>query len=181
MTITMNMGLSLLAFFLITAFTNILGTLKTIFMSKKIMNPVYFLVFVDAIIFATIVSKVTSSDGMAFTIAFAFGKSAGVYLGGKIEERLALGILEVDIFLNDKIKVEKIAQKLRDTGYTVNNYMVSGNNEEKRYQIEVVINRREFNTLEEIIGRFGVVNPTLKVKTLNKVDGKITMSKLKNA
>lgn len=178
---TTNILIALIGLFLITAFTNILATLKTIFMSKNIMNPVYALVFIDAIIFATIVSKVTSSEGMSFTVAFALGKSAGVFIGGKIEDQLALGILEVDIFLNDKNKVEQIAKKLRETGYTVNNYLVSGNNEKKRYQIEVVIKRKEFNTLEDIIKDYGVKNPTLKVKTLNKVDGKITTTRLKRA
>ncbi len=167
--------------FLITAFTNILSTLKTIFISKDIMNPVYFLVFLDAIIFATILSKVTSSDGIAYTIAFALGKSMGVYLGGKIESKLALGICEVDLFLNDGEKANEIAQKLRETGYTVNNFLVGGNNEIERHQVEVVINRKEIKFLEEIIKDFDVENPTLKVKTLNKVDGKITTTRLKEA
>lgn len=167
--------------FSITAFTNILSTLKTILMSKNIMNPVYFLVFIDAIIFATIVSKVTSSDGIAYTIAFAFGKSMGVFLGGKIEKKLALGICEVDLFLNDGKKANEIAQKIRETGYTVNNSLVGGNNEMERHQLEVVINRKEIKILEDIIKEFHVDTPTLKVKTLNKVDGKITTTKLKEA
>lgn len=167
--------------FLITAFTNILSTLKTIFISKDIMNPVYFLVFLDAIIFATILSKVTSSDGIAYTIAFALGKSMGVYLGGKIENKLALGICEVDIFLNDSVKANEIAQKIRETGYTVNNFLVGGNNETERHQVEVVINRKEIKFLEEIIKDFDVDSPTLKIKTLNKVDGKITTTRLKEA
>lgn len=176
-----SMIIGLLVMFLITAFTNILSTLKTILMSKDIMNPVYFFVFLDAIIFATIVSKVTSSEGIGYTIAFALGKSMGVYLGGKIENKLALGICEVDLFLNDEIKAEKIAQKIRETGYTVNNFLVGGNNESKRHQVEVVINRKEIKILEGIIKDFDVDNPTLKVKTLNKVDGKITTTRLKEA
>lgn len=178
---TINTIIALVGLFLITAFTNILATLKTILMSKKIMNPVYLLVFTDALIFATIVSKVTSSDGIQFTIAYALGRTAGVFIGGKIEDRLALGILEVDLFLNNKYKAAEIAKKLRDTGYTVNNFLVRGNNEEKRYQIEVVIKRKEFKILEEIIKGFGIVNPTLKIKTLSKVDGKITTTRLKEA
>lgn len=178
---TTNVMLALVGLFLVTAFTNILATLKTILMSKKIMNPVYLLVFIDAMIFATTVSKVTSSDGIQFTIAYALGRTAGVFIGGKIEDRLALGILEVDLFLNNKYKAAEIAKKLRDTGYTVNNFLVRGNNEEKRYQIEVVIKRKEFKILEEIIKGFGIVNPTLKIKTLSKVDGKITTTRLKEA
>lgn len=176
-----NIMIGLLIMFTITAFTNILSTLKTIFMSKDIMNPVYFLVFLDAIIFATIVSKVTSSEGIAYTVAFALGKSMGVYLGGKIEGRLALGICEVDLFLNDGDKANEIAQTIRETGYTVNNFLVGGNNETKRHQIEVVINRKEIKVLEDIIKDFDVDNPTLKVKTLNKVDGKITTTRFKQA
>ena len=42
--------IGLIVLFVITAFTNVLATLKTILMSKKIMNPVYLLVFLDAII-----------------------------------------------------------------------------------------------------------------------------------
>ena len=176
-----EMMIGLIVMFIITAFTNILSTLKTLFMSKDIMNPVYMLVFLDAIIFATIVSKVTNSDGMAYTIAFALGKSMGVYLGGKIENKLALGICEVDLFLNDSEKANMIAQRVRETGYTVNNFLVSGNNETERHQIEVVINRKEIRVLEDIIKEFDVENPTLKVKTLNKVDGKITTTRLKEA
>ena len=92
---------------------------------------------------------------------------------------MALGILEVDLILSDKDKVEKIAKRLRQTGYTVNNFLVGGNNEEKRYQIEVIIKRKEFKILEDIIEEYGVINPTLKVKTLNKIDGKISTTRLK--
>ena len=175
------MIIGLIFMFTITAFTNILSTLKTILMSKNIMNPVYLFVFVDALIFATIVSKVTSSEGIQYTLAFALGKTFGVYLGGIIEDKMALGICEVDLFLNDSIKANEIAQKIRETGYTVNNFLVGGNNETERHQIEVVINRKEIKVLENIIKDFDVINPTLKVKTLNKVDGKITTTKLKQA
>lgn len=169
---------ALLGLFLITAFTNVLATLKTILMSKKIMNPVYLLVFADAMIFATTISKVTSGDGMQFTIAYALGRTAGTFIGGILEDRMALGILEVDIFLNNQDKVYEISRRLRETGYTVNNFIVGGNNEEKRYQIEVVIKRKEFKILESIIEESGIDNPTLKVKTLNKVDGKITTTRI---
>ncbi|MBU5314614.1 hypothetical protein KQI38_21550 [Tissierella carlieri] len=178
---TTNVMFALVGLFLVTAFTNVLATLKTILMSKKIMNPVYLLVFADAMIFATIVSKVTSSDGIQFTISYALGRTAGVFIGGKIEDRLALGILEVDLFLNNKNKIMEIANKLRETGYTVNTFLVGGNNEEKRYQMEVVIKRKEFKIFEDIIAEFNVVNPTLKVKTISKVDGKITITRFKEA
>ncbi|WDV48244.1 DUF5698 domain-containing protein [Clostridiaceae bacterium M8S5] len=142
--------------------------------SKKIMNPVYIVVFVDAMIFATVVTKVTSSEGIHFTLAYAFGRTVGVYIGNKIEERLALGIAEVDIFLKNKNKMIVIAEKLREEGYTVNNFVARGLNGGRRYKIEVVIKRNEIKILENIMDSYGINNPTMKIKNLSKVNGKIT-------
>ena len=178
---TQSIIIALISVLLITAFTNVLATLKTILISKKIMNPVYFLVFIDAMIFATVISSMTSSKGIHFTIAYALGKTVGVFIGGKIEERLALGILEVDIFLSNKDKMIQIAEKLRETGYTVNNFLARGNNGDKRYKIEVVIKRKEFKVLEDIIEASGIHDPTLKIKNLNKVNGKITATRITTA
>ncbi|TCO69078.1 DUF5698 domain-containing protein [Marinisporobacter balticus] len=72
---TQSIIVTLVGLFLITVFTNILTTLKTIVLSKKIMNPVYILVFVDAMIFVTVVAKMNSSKGLHFTIAYALGKT----------------------------------------------------------------------------------------------------------
>ncbi|MFZ7102941.1 MAG: DUF5698 domain-containing protein [Peptococcaceae bacterium] len=174
-----NVILTLAGLFLITAFTNILATLKTILISKKIMNPVYILVFMDAVIFAAIVSKVTSSDGAHFIVAYALGKTLGVFIGNKIEEKLALGILEVDVFLSNKDKMIKIAKQLRKEGYTVNDYLARGYNGAKRYKIEVVIKRNELKVLEDIMAEYGVNNPTLKIKNLSKINGKITTTRVK--
>ncbi|MBU5674920.1 hypothetical protein KQI88_00635 [Alkaliphilus sp. MSJ-5] len=169
---------SLVGLFLITSLTNVLATLKTMLMSKNIMNPVYVLVFIDSMIFATIVSKVTSSNGIHFTISYALGKTAGVIIGGIIEDRLALGILEVDLFLSNKNKMMKIAEKLRIEGYTVNNFRAQGNNEDTRYKVEVVIKRKEFHVFQDILNECGVSNPTLKIKNLSKVNGKITTTRV---
>lgn len=174
---TQNLILTLLGLFLVTAFTNVLATLKSILMAKRIMNPVYFLVFADSIIFATVVGKVTSSEGITFGIAYALGKTLGVYMGNKIEERLALGILEVDVFLNNKVKMMEISEKLREEGYTVNDFLAGGINGDKRYKIEIVIARKEFKVLLDIMDKCGVTDPTLKIKNLNKVEGKITATR----
>ena len=165
---------ALMGLFVITAFTNILATLKTMLISKKIMNPVYFVVFIDAMIFATVVTKITSSNGLHFTIAYALGRTLGVFIGGKLEERLALGVLEVDVFLENKDKMIQIAEKLRASGYTVNNFLARGNNGDRRYKVEVVIKRKELQVLENIMAEFGVINPMLKIKNLNKVCGETT-------
>lgn len=88
------------------------------------MNPVYLVVFVDAMIFATVVTKVTSSTGLHYTIAYACGRTVGVFIGNKVEERLALGILEVDMFLKNKSKMLKVKEMLCNEGYTVNSFFI---------------------------------------------------------
>lgn len=165
---------SLIGLFLITTITNVLATLKSMLISRRIMNLAYFLVFIDAMVFATVVNKVTSSKGIHFTIAYALGRTLGVFIGSKLEEKLAFGILEVDLFLSNKDKMIEVAEKLRLVGYTVNNFLARGNNEDKRYKVEVVIKRNEFKIFQDILDECGVSNPTLKVKNLSKVVGKIT-------
>lgn len=176
---TQDLILTIMGLFLITALTNILATLKSILLAKNIMNPVYLLVFVDAIIFATVLGKVTSSEGIHFAVAYALGKTLGVFIGGKIEGRLALGILEVDVFLNNKNTMIKIAERLRKEGYTVNNFMGRGNHGNIRYKVEIVIKRKELKVLEDIMDECGVTSPTLKIKNLNQVEGKITTTRIK--
>ncbi len=176
--ITENIIISLLGLFLITSLTNILATLKTMLVSKKIMNPVYLVVFIDAMIFATVVTKVTSSTGFHFTIAYACGRTVGVYIGNKLEERLALGILEVDLFLTNKNKMIRVEEMLRKEGYTVNSFLAKGTDGEKRYKIEVVIKRNEYSIFENIVSQCGVDKPTLKIKNLSKINGKITATSI---
>lgn len=178
---TQQVILAIVGLFLITAFTNILATLKTILISKKIMNPVYMLAFADAMIFAATVSKVSSSDGWHYTLAYALGRTFGVFIGNRLEERLALGILEVDVFLNHKDKMIQVAEELRKEGYTVNNFLARGNNGDRRYKIEVVIKRKEFKILETILHECGISQPTLKVKNLSSINGKITSTSSKAA
>ena len=178
---TQQVIFAIVGLFLITALTNILATLKTILTSRNIMNPVYVLSFADAVIFAATISKVSSSDGLHYTISYALGKTLGVYIGNKLEEKLALGILEVDIFLSDKDKMIKVAEELRNEGYTVNNFLARGNNGDRRYKVEVVIKRKEFKILQGILHDCGVMEPTLKVKSLNSITGKITSTRSKIA
>lgn len=178
---TQQVIITIIGLFLITTLTNVLATLKTILLAKNIMNPVYLLVFIDAVIFATVLGKVSSSEGINFVIAYALGKTVGVFIGGKIENSLALGILEVDIFLSNKEKMIEFAEKLRKEGYTVNNFLARGNNGDRRYKVEVVIKRKEFKVLTSIMNECGITNPTLKIKDLNKVEGKISTTRVSTA
>ncbi|OPL08745.1 MAG: hypothetical protein AVO33_09210 [delta proteobacterium ML8_F1] len=173
-----EMMISLGSLFMVTSFTNVLATLKTIMISKKIMNPVYLIVFVDAAIFASVLTKVVGSTGLYFTLAYALGRTFGVFVGGKLEDTLGLGIIEVDLFLNEGVKSTAIAQRLREEGYTVNHFLARGNQGEKRHQVEVVMKRKEYRIFRDILSEAGIDDPTLKIKSISKIEGKITVSRL---
>ena len=170
--------LPVISLFIITSFTNVLATLKTILISKKIMNPVYMIVFIDAMIFASILTKVTSADGLQYTLAYALGRTFGVFIGGKLDDKLALGIVEVDILLKNKEKLVAASDAIRQAGYTVKNYLTRGMGGERRYNVEVVLKRNEMSELERILKDCDINNPTLKIKPVSRVAGKITTSKL---
>jgi uncharacterized protein YebE (UPF0316 family) len=168
---------SLLGIILINAISNTLGTLKNIFTAKKFVKPLYIITFIDAIIFATVIKQVSnSSNGVYFITAYAIGKVLGAYIANKLEDKLALGISEVDIFVNNKDKMKQIADEIRDKGYTVNTYISYGKFGIKRYVIEVTILRKELYILKEILTKHGYEKPTLKIKEVNNYKGKISLS-----
>lgn len=169
------MILNLLGIILINMISNTLGTLKTIFSTKKFLRPLYIVTFVDAIIFATIMKQIATGNGYYFIFAFALGKVLGALLGDFIDGKLALGILEVDVFVTNKQKMKDISDTLRNIGYSVNTYISYGALGLKRYKIEVAILRKEIPVLEKILDKHGYKNPTLKIKDINNVHGKITI------
>ncbi|ADO59403.1 DUF5698 domain-containing protein [Paenibacillus polymyxa] len=168
--------LELLGVIAVNALSNSIGTLKTIFISKKYLKPAYVITFLDAIIFATALKQIASGNGVEFLIAFAIGKVIGVYLADVVENRLALGILETEIFLNDKDRMIEVADTLRDKGYTVNTFVSYGYKGVKRYKVDVTILRKEFPVLERILKEFNIENPTMQVKDISNIHGKITVS-----
>lgn len=159
----------------INALSNCIGTLKTVFLAKKYLKPAYIVTFLDAVIFATVMKQIASQDGLWFILAFALGKVIGVYIAEEIESHIALGILEVDIFVSNKEKMKAVADLLREKGYAVNTHVSYGYKGMKRYEIEVTILRKEFPLLEQILKTY-FDNPTIKVKEVSKVKGKITVS-----
>lgn len=172
--------LQLLGLVLINAVSNTVGTLKTIFSTKRFVKPLYVVTFIDAIIFATIMKQIASGNGLYFILAFAIGKVIGVYFADKLETRMALGILEIDFYLNNKQKMIDIADSLREMGYSVNTSIIYGNKGLKRYRIEVTMLRKEVPVLHAVLRKHDYEDPTLSVKEVSKVHGKISLSGIPN-
>jgi len=159
---------------LIMAVSDTLATLKTIFVSKKIFLPVYFMVFINAVIFILVISKVaTTEEGIYYALAFAAGKTLGVYFGGKVESKMALGIMEVNVFFNNSEKMASKADEFREKGFSVNTHDVHGLNGKKRYIIEITLRRNDLKRIRDIMMANSEKEPTMTIKEVSSVYGKI--------
>jgi uncharacterized protein YebE (UPF0316 family) len=88
-----------------------LGTLRNIFLSKNIRYIVPFLGFFEVLIWLLAVSQIIRNlNNVMCFFAFAGGYSMGIFVGIKIEERLALGlqVLRIITHLNTADLVEKL-------------------------------------------------------------------------
>ncbi|KUO49084.1 MAG: hypothetical protein APF76_10695 [Desulfitibacter sp. BRH_c19] len=172
----MNMFLELFLVVLVMTISNAIGTLKTIFTAKKYFRPVYVIVFIDAIIFATVITKVTSDGEYLYILAFAVGKMLGVLVGGAVEEKIAIGMIEADITVSDKDRMITISDQLRKAGFSVNTMVTYGINGNKRYVIEITAKRKDIGHIKKVLDSVDCNNPTMTIKEVSNVFGKVCSS-----
>lgn len=153
---------------------NVLGTclknLKTVFLSLNAIKPVYVTTFIDAVIFFYAFKLTTNSSGYGFILSFAAGKIIGVYLGNKIEKKLAYGLLEVDVYKH-KAEGKILADLLRSEGYSVTTTIGYGIEGAERVILKTVLPRNKFTHFHELLKDFGSVN--MSVKKISQIYGKI--------
>ncbi|WP_198949186.1 DUF2179 domain-containing protein [Lottiidibacillus patelloidae] len=90
-------------------------------------------------------------DNLYNLIAYATGYGLGVLVGMKIEEKLALGYIKVNVIVKD-VNTE-IPRILRDKGYGVTSWIANGL-EGERLMIEILTSRKSevdlYNTVKKI-------------------------------
>lgn len=170
------MILGLVTVFILQVVTTAMNTLRTIFITKGISKPAYILTFIDAILFSWGMKLVVTGEGYLFLIIFAVGKTVGTLLGDIAEKRLALGTLEVTIYAKRE-KAIKLADQLRDLGYSVNTRKAHGLGGTPRFEVCLIIQRKEYKILKDTLQRLGFSNATMSVRDVNKVTGKIQTSR----
>lgn len=166
---------SFIAFTVLTIISSTINTLRSMFLARKQFKANYIATFIDAILFATIMKRISSGDGIAFALAYAIGRTLGAYFGNKLEAKMALGIIQVDISLNHFEKMVEIADKLRDLGYSVETSSVFGYGGNKRYKINITISRSELDKLKDVLAQHGYTEPTFIIKDVTNISGKITV------
>jgi uncharacterized protein YebE (UPF0316 family) len=128
-----------------------LATLRNIFLSKSVKNLVPFMGFFEALIWLLAISQIMKSlnnqNPLCF-IAYAAGYSMGIFVGIKIEERLALGIQVMRIITNHDY--EDLVDSLRKSNFGTT--VVDGHGSKGPVKIILtVLKRKDFPVVQKII------------------------------
>lgn len=167
---TITMISEFLIIFGLNAISTSLGTLKTIFLSKQIIKPVYFTTFIDAMIFAYAFRLIADSSGLLYILVYALGRIAGVFLGNFIESKVAIGLLEITVYKHPE-EGKVLADQLRAFGYSVTTTVGYGIEGKNRLVLSIISPRRDLPQVRELIFSSGKAN--MSIKNISKVSGKV--------
>lgn len=167
----------MLTVFTLNCLSTALSTLKTVFIARGFIKPVYILVLLDAMMFVWGMKLVVDGEGVAFLLAFALGKTAGVWLGDVVERKLAYGILDVTIMAK-RDKAHNLADRLRAMGYVTNTTKTHGLGGEEKWDVRFFVSRKEYESLLMTLEQEGYKNLSMVVTTVDKATGKINTSQV---
>lgn len=127
-----------------------LTTLRTIFVVKGQIKQASMLGGLEALIYVISLSLIFSDlTNYINMIAYALGYAGGVILGGKLEQKLAIGFRTVNVSI--LYKDEELVNHLRQEGFGVTVFEGEGRNGEKRYRLDILVKRNREKELLDIL------------------------------
>ncbi len=126
-----------------------IGTIRIVMVSKghKLWAPI--LGFFEVLIWLVAITKIIQNlDNWLCYIAYGLGFAAGNYVGLIIEERMALGIVKLQIITRKE--ASKLIENLKAAGYGITHHHAQGSNE-KVSIIHSIIKRSEIKKVEAIV------------------------------
>ena len=146
-----------------------IGTVRGILVVKGYRKIAAILAIFEILLWVFIASRVITglAEDPLKGLAYSFGFAAGVYLGSYLEQKLAFGMLNVQIITTIK-KAGDIANHLRESGYGVTTIDAEGNYE-KRKVLMVFANRHGSEKITEEVESIApeavvVVNDIISLK-----------------
>jgi uncharacterized protein YebE (UPF0316 family) len=122
-------------------------TLRTVFLVKGKSLLASCLGFMESLIYVFGLSLVFSGNKSTLTlVVYAAGFGIGIFIGGMVERKLAIGYTSINVNLMDNNK--ELIGFLRDEGFGVTIYEGQGR-DSKRYKLEILTKR---NREEELLG-----------------------------
>lgn len=126
-----------------------IGTIRIVMVAKghKYIAPVlgFFEVFVWLLAITRIIQNL---DNWVCYVAYAGGFATGNYIGLIIEEKMAIGIVKIQIITS--IDASNLITNLKAAGYGITHHEAHGGNENVSI-IYSIINRNEIQKVEEIV------------------------------
>jgi len=126
-----------------------IGTIRIVMVSKgeKIWAPIlgFFEVFIWLVAITRIIQNL---DNWVCYFAYAGGFATGNYIGLIIEERMAIGIVKIQIITSKE--ASNLIANLKAAGYGITHHEAHGGNENVSI-IYSIINRNEIQKVEEIV------------------------------
>ena len=129
-----------------------IGTLRIVMVAKgqKILAPI--LGFFEVMIWLMAISRIFQNlDNWLCYLAYGFGFATGNYIGMILEEKLAMGIVKIQIITRKS--AELLIEKLKSAGYGVTHHDAQGGNENVSI-LYSIIKRTELNKVIEIIKKY---------------------------
>ncbi|MCD6354143.1 MAG: DUF2179 domain-containing protein [Prolixibacteraceae bacterium] len=126
-----------------------IGTIRIVMVSKgqKILAPV--LGFFEVLVWLIAISKIFQNlDNWICYIAYAAGFATGNYIGLLLEEKLAVGIVKVQIITRKR--AAKLIENLMKAGYGITHHEAQGSNENVSI-IYSILKRSDIQEVEEIV------------------------------
>ena len=126
-----------------------IGTIRIVMVSKghKLWAPL--LGFFEILIWLIAISKIFQNlDNWFCYVAYAAGFACGNYVGLRIEEKLAVGIVKIQIIT--RMNAEKLINTLKEAGFGITHHEAKGSTENVSI-IYSIINRKEIKNVEEIV------------------------------
>ncbi len=126
-----------------------IGTIRIVMVSKghKFWAPI--LGFFEVLIWLIAITKIIQNlDNWLCYIAYGLGFAAGNYIGLMIEERMALGIVKLQIITRKESN--QLIENLKSAGYGITHHQAQGANEMVSI-IHSIIKRSEIKKVEDII------------------------------
>ncbi|HNR04020.1 MAG TPA: DUF2179 domain-containing protein [Bacillota bacterium] len=126
-----------------------IGTMRTILLVKGQRRIASVLGFFEVMIYLIVLGKVVGNiDKPMLILAYCSGYAAGNIIGSKIEERLSIGRLVVQVIVKEAL--EELVESLREAGFGVT--IIEGEGKEgKSYMLNIILDRKQVKTLYEIV------------------------------
>lgn len=137
-----------------------MGTLRIILISKGYRKPGVVLAFCEVLLWIFVASRVIIgiNEQPLKAVVYSLGFASGVYVGSKIENRLAMGKVLIQAITNADIGIV-IAQSLRSQGFGVTSVKAQGKDSEKT--VLMIYAKRKGK--DEIINKIKEIDPRAMV------------------